>query len=93
MKTVSLICDWFAPFEDSQPVVLVLVMPEEMELTGLDEHPELWSAFQEAFEKDFGIDEEDGYVSDYIYEVCAMHVDVSPFVYPDTAHFLHFTFN
>ncbi|GII83315.1 hypothetical protein Ssi03_13050 [Sphaerisporangium siamense] len=90
MKVHSYVCDWFAPYEDGTPVILVITLPEGVALKGFDNHPELWKAFYDEYADGWEIDE-DGYVSDYIYEVCCLEVDVTPFLAEGSAHPVYVT--
>ncbi|MEV0593159.1 hypothetical protein [Nonomuraea cavernae] len=91
MLKTSHICDWRAPYDDSDPLVIVIshLNSADSDLLLLDEDPELWEAFYATFRDDREINPA-GCLSDYIYEVACLELDATP-VMRSSAHWLRVT--
>jgi hypothetical protein len=90
MLKTSHICDWFEPYEDSNPLIIVIThLSGDPGLLLFDANPELWKAFYTAFGDDREINT-DGCLSDYVYEVACLKTDITPII-RSAAHCLRVT--
>ncbi|WP_327106996.1 hypothetical protein [Nonomuraea glycinis] len=90
MLKTSHICDWFEPYDDSDPLVIVITHRSgDPGHIPFEEDPGLWEAFHTTFGDDREINT-DGCLSDYVYEVARLETDITS-IMKSPAHWLRVT--